>query len=99
MRVSTSPCVIKAERLPNFVLSQLITTGAYGSLPFFTVSSMRLSRRARSFVLRSPFRYREFFMSTRRCSLRIRRAPMSGPFPIGNALILQKKKNSKGWRE
>src|SRR5438093_6716208 len=68
--------------LSSLALSQLKTVGVYGNFPFLRASFKRASRRARSLVLRGPLRWRDSAMSIRRCSRRIRRAPMIYPFQI-----------------
>src|SRR5438034_3478495 len=68
--------------LSSLALSQLRTVGVYGNFPFLRASFKRASRRARSLVLRGPLRWRDSAMSIRRCSRRIRRAPMIYPFRV-----------------
>ena len=51
--------------------------GVYGNFPAFNSASMRVWRCAPSRVLRWPLTVCDLAISNRRCSRRIRRAPMS----------------------
>src|SRR5262249_46366862 len=57
--LATSSAVIRRLGLSSLTLSQLITAGAYGNLPFFTNASMCWSRRSRSLTLAKPLSRRD----------------------------------------